>query len=454
MKLNKNTPNIFSKYQEFGLRAPSIEDGNISGDGIKGKILTSEISANEGYANDYTASIISVTSAERETGNKFSAYITIEYTVTIVPTATNPGYFGSDIIKENDPFVITSLNKDYVRGIISKITNVSFSSIGFNYTYTYTLLCALNQGDPVFIAAGENFVWKRQMFQDGTTYNEATPPSNISASFNKNTNDVYFYWDIVNQNTREHLIQIRESNVSDSPAYINFKVYGNTANSKTSIKPFVNDITTDISTFQILSPGEDMNSNRSIDIIGTGSGALWETVLDNNGSLMINEFSVYDAPIGSSSIFIYVRETRPEYSDYPSPNVNSFIEGLPVLGSTKNFYVGVKNVISSRQYELEVYDVSTGLPVIITPAWSASVINTKIKTHDGIRKINNGTGYNSTKIRANVKVIPDNVKAYWDSSILGVLPPGQTLMAWKVSSVYDEDNKNYTAWTEEDYIQT
>jgi hypothetical protein len=292
------------------------------------------------------------------------------------------------------------------------------------------------------------------MFQDGTTYNDATPPSNISASFNKNTNDVYFYWDIVNQNTREHLIQIRESNVSDSPAYINFKVYGNTANSKTSIKPFVNDITTDISTFQILSPGEDMNSNRSIDIIGTGSGALWETVLDDNGSLMINEFNVYDAPIGSSSIFIYVRETRPEYSDYPSPNVNSFIEGLPVLGSTKNFYVGVKNVISSRQYELEVYDVSTGLPVIITPAWSASVINTKIKTHDGIRKINNGTGYNSTKIRANVKVIPDNVKAYWDSSILGVLPPGQTLMAWKVSSVYDEDNKNYTAWTEEDYIQT
>jgi len=454
MKRQNNTPKVFSKYQDFGLRAPSIEDGNISNDGRQGKILTSEISSNEGYVNDYVASIFSVVSAERETGNKFSSYITIKYNVIIEPTATNPGYFGSDIIKENDAFVITSSNKDYVRGIVSKISNFTYSSVGVNYEFTYVLLCAINQGDPAYIQANDSFIWKRQIFKDLSTYNEATPPANISASFNRSTSDIYFYWDNPNRNSREYNIQIREASVSDSPTYIDFKVYGNTSNSKTSITPFVNSVSTDISTFKILEPGIDMNSNRSIDIIGTGTGALWETVLDNNGSLMINEFSIYDAPVGSSSIFIYVRETRPEYNGYPSPNVNSFIQGLPVLGSTKNFYVGVNSFISDREYELSIYDADTGLPVIITPAWSSSVIRSKIKTHDGIRKINNGTGYNSTKIRASVKVIPENVKAYWDSSILGILLPGQSLMAWKVSAVYDEENKYYTEWTEEDYIQT
>jgi len=322
-----------------------------------------------------------------------------------------------------------------------------------NVTYTYNLQCSIIQGNSMTITTGDDFVWKRSLVMDEANFEEANYPINLRSSLNYNTRELFFYWDNVNKESREYRLSFRFSLSSLPPNYTIIKVHGNTANPKTELTAFSNGSNSQISCIRIDDPGIDMNSNRTINIKGNGTGALFATMLDNNGSLMINDFYVYDCTIGTNKLEIVSEKMRPEFkAQYPKPNNHSYIEGLPVLGTHKYFFVD--NIVSTayNTYTVDVFDAETGLPIVITAAWKNSILNTYIKTHDGVYAINLGNGYTGN-LKAEVKKIPDNVQAYVDPQIPGSVIPGiGTDWAWSVSAIYDDTNKKYTGWAPEDYI--
>jgi len=458
-----NVPDALLKAQDQFLRTPSIEDGN-SDDVLQGKIYTSELTINDNYSVNYTSSITKVDFQNIKSGNFYIVNIHCSYLAQQASVAaTNPGLYGSELIKTGEPFTIISSTGDYVRGVVSEIVEIIPTQLQSNYPevweYNFELSCIIAQGNPKEISPGQWFIWKRQMYQDHSTFNEAYPPVNLTASFNSTTKEIFFYWDDVNQSSRTYRLQLRDPSDSITPYIYKTQVHGPLSNSDTSLKAFVNN--GNVQTIKIVEPGVGLNSNRSLIIKGVGTGAVWATRLDNKGALMINTFDVC-AISGSANpsyleLGLFARKTRPEYGGtYPLPTINSYIEGLPPLGTTTNFYVH-SILYSGRQFGIEVRDADTGLGVDITQEWYDEVLKSEIKTHDGVYKIQNGSGYNYRTL-ASVKTIPNGVRAYWDP-VFGV-PTNSApfnystnkLWAWSVSATYDEINKLYTEWTAEEYI--
>jgi hypothetical protein len=462
MSLKQNTPSIFLKYQDQASSNPAVEDGNSPSGELQGKIFTSDLTPDDDYSVDYSATIISADLSQATTGNLYSTEIQVGYIATFAgATATNPGFYGSELIKENDLFTIQSSSKDYVRGIVSRIVDLSANSIygGTAYDYVYTLLCTINQGDPVTISSSDRFTWKRQVFSDKDSFNEEYSPSNLSSSYiprsgvTGHSGDIYFYWQDINQNARNHRLMLRDADTSLNPTYYLIDVYGNSANSDTSLIPYINSLSTDISSIKIESAGIGMNSNRTLDIVGTGTGAKWATRLDVQGSLLINEFSVYEYDLGTSTIRLYADKTRSEYQGYPICNVSSYIDGLPALGSTQIFTVSNVTSITDRTFEIDLIDALTGQPIVITSIWGNSLIGKKVQSHDGVYRLGTGTGYNQKSV-AQVKTLPSTVRAYIDAEIpagLTGLTAGST-WAWSVSSTFTESQKSYSNWSDESYL--
>ena len=457
MRLPNNTPKQFSWFENKGLENPQLEDGNTPSGTNQGKIYTSEITTNDYYNTNYSSPIVTVVSSRKTKGNDYSSFITVEYVADLAGVhATNPGFFGSNLISENDSFSIKSVDMDWVRGIVTKVLNVSYIQLSpGSFSYNYELQCSIIQGDPMLIKTGKgtSFLWKRSLVMDKANFNEANPPINLKGSLNYNTRELFFYWDKVNKESREYRLSLRFSQSSNNFSYTIIKVHGNTANPTTSLTPFINFGTSQLSCIRINDQGIDMNSNRTIDIKGTSSSAIFATFLDNNGSLLKNEFYLYDCVVGTNKIYLVSEKMRPEYlTQYPVPNSHSYAEGLPTLNDTSDFYI--HNVISLtyNQYEVEIFEAKTGLPISITVPWKDAAIGTYIKSHDGVYSINLGIGYEGD-IKAEVKKIPDNVQAYIDPQIPGSVIPGPgTTWAWAVSAIYDDINKQYTEWSPEDYI--
>lgn len=455
MMLPNNTPKQFSWYENKGLENPQLEDGNTPNGTNQGRIYTSDLTAADKYNTNYQSAIVSAISSRTTKGNDYSSFIDVSYIAELAGVdATNPGFFGSNLLSENDSFTLKSADKDYVRGIITKVLDITYAeSPAGTFTYTYKLQCSIIQGDSMTIALGDSFVWKRSLVMDKANFEEANYPINLRSSINYNTRELFLYWDNVNKESIEYRLSLRYSLSSLPPNYAIIKVHGNTANPVTELTAFSNGSNTQVSCIRIDNPGIDMNSNRTINIKGNGTGALFATLLDNNGSLMINDFYIYDCTIGTNEIQIVSEKMRPEFkTQYPKPNDFSYIEGLPTLGTSTNFFT--QNIVSTtyNTYTVDVFDAETGLPIVITAAWKNSILNTYIKTHDGVYQINLGNGYTGV-LKAEVKKIPDNVQAYIDPQIPGSIIPGiGTDWAWSVAAIYDETNKQYTEWTPEDYI--
>jgi len=387
MSLNNNTPKIFTQYEKQSLRTPNVEDGNTVDDTAQGKIFTSDISSDDDYSVDYSANTISATANFSQTGNYYTYKIVVSYIADLSGiSATVPGYYGSNLIKENDTFVIES--KDYIRGIVNKVEDISVAGGPTSYVFSYTLNCTILQGDTTTIAlnGGQLFKWNRQFYTDKDNFEETYPPRELSSSYDKKTGEVFFYWRNINEYSRNYYLQLRETGIVPPTNYQKFFVTGNKANPYTSIKPFV---TTggSITTVKIEDAGLACNSPRTLRFIGPGSGDVWKTVLDSKGSLEINEFEVFDAIVGTPFVLIWSRNMKEGYTDYPVPNRSSYIEGLLPLGSTTDFYLVTVAPYAGWRYKIIiVHDAATGLPINVTAPYRSSIIGTSIKTHDGVKR--------------------------------------------------------------------
>jgi len=460
MKLRDNTSPIYSFYQDQSLRAPSIENGNPPDGELQGKIFTSELTSADDYNVSYIALVSSVSSTIRETGNLNVYKIVIDYSAVLESGATNPGLYGSNIIRNGDPFLIESTTHDWVRGYINNVDDISFTIAGSTYNYTYTLSCTIIQGDPLSLTTSDSFKWNRKLYQDESTFKDAYPPKNFSASYDRNTQDLYFYWDDVNKESRRYRIMARDT--SDPSNYFFYYVKGKTQNPAISIKPFL--LSGGVATYKILDPSTDAASIKSLTIKGTGSGAFAYTSLNDDGSLRIDEFTVYGVNVGTNQIYVYsdktVSFTFPNsfvYEGWPIPYLRSYVENLPAHTTTSgtDYFVSANSQVytgNNRYFVLNLTDANTGVNPSFSLAWANQVLNKKIKLHTGILTSLTGSGYGEKAI-ASPKKSSDRARFYVDPDLV-LLPflPGST-WAFSVSAIYDEINKLYTEWSTEEYIK-
>jgi hypothetical protein len=300
-KLISNVPKVFERYQNQAFRSNDIEDGNTENDTPQGKIYTSELSAADDYNIDYSASIVSVTPAIYITGNLYNYTVRIKYEATLEPSATVPGYFGSNLIKPNDPFLITGIH-DWIRGFVNQIVAVKVSNITPSvFEFDCTLYCTIVQGDPLNISiATSKFLWKRLLFNDFSNFDDNYPPTDIKVSYNTTNFDTYLYWKNINLSSRRHAIQFRKTNDTDTIVERYINTYGDNVNFTGSLQPIIDVNTGDVSTVQIVNPGKNLSYHRSVNFLGNGNGSCFSIVpITTDGSLPIHEYEVVNVPMTS-----------------------------------------------------------------------------------------------------------------------------------------------------------
>lgn len=466
MKLTNNTPPIFSKYQETSIKAPSVEDGNALANDIKqGKIYTSEVDPVAGYDVNYAAAITDVKSTIYTTGTNFIYVIGMTYVATFQsPIATDPGYYGSNIFKAGEAFVIKGQNNDWVRGNIAKVIDITPTPgpLPAEITFDVKLSCTIIQGDPLAISVNDEFFMKRQIYQDESTFNEAFAPVNLTATFDLLDGHGYFYWDDINQESRKYVLSLRNIASTATPQPRLIAVNGKVANPSTTFKALITS-SGGINTVEIINGGEHGISNKSLITKGTGTGTAGFTKRDSSGKLLINEFTFYDAVVGSNIIYVYSdaptnvgsnQSLADQIAQYPDPNYNTYVEGLPPLPFTNDYYVFTKGVppgkpTTGRYVALGLHNAASGLPIVITAAWKNSMLNKKIKTHDGVLLTSTGSGYVGKAVITEEQ-IPARSRWFYNPAIYGTLAAGT--YAWTVCAIYDEINKLYTEWAPEEYI--
>lgn len=295
MKINNNTPRAFQKYQDQALQSASIEDGNATQGTKQGKIYTSELTVDDQYSTDYVATLLNVAPAITSTGSLYNYTFVISYNAVLLGGATDPGFYGSNLLKENDAFTIVPQNSsvyhDWIRGFVNRVSSVTWTNAGSSYTFVYTIYCTITQGDPKMAYANDSsLVWKRQRFMDESTFDEAYIPTNLSGSFNKRNYDLYLYWNDINEDSLKYNVNFRSSLITNTSSI--YHVSGTNANFNGSLQPIIDVNTGDISTIQITDPGSKTHSWRTIDITGTGSGSLWAANFNYEGGLSVEEYNV------------------------------------------------------------------------------------------------------------------------------------------------------------------
>lgn len=417
---------LLKQFSDLLNSVPAIEDGNATD--AQGDLHTSEVSPNfvtDGYQyNDYRLPITFSEVLSADTGNDSNICLKVQYSVILFTGATAPGRFGPNILKENDRFYITSVDQDYVHGSILEIQNETFTTAvipaGTLYTIEYTIVCGIEDGDPYLIEPGHILSLNTQVYDYAENESQNLPIINLRSSLNKNTGEMFFYWNDVLQDVKRYRIMFRHGDHSFVPDAFFIDVFGKNVNSSISVTPFI--IGGTIKTMKINDPGIGLITNRSFDIIGAGTGEEWATNLWEDGSLLINEFQVYDVDTSNGDIYCKSNNTK-GYLGWPLPAVNSYVSGLNPFNAVSDYGIlSVTPLSSNRYFKIRVYDATTGVTVVPDLAWKNGMISNKIQTHDGVYKLKTGTGYDEYT-QVSLKVLPDGINAYIDPIIHGN-PPG------------------------------
>jgi hypothetical protein len=135
-----NTPAIFQRYQAQAQRSVAIEDGNPPNESNQGVIATSEISSDDGYSISYSAPINAITPIKisYDATKLYNYTIDIGYDVELIG-GTNPGFFGSNLLKPNDNFVIGGQGHDWVKGFINKVSVTAYTDTQIQQGYKIIL---------------------------------------------------------------------------------------------------------------------------------------------------------------------------------------------------------------------------------------------------------------------------------------------------------------------------
>lgn len=387
-KITKNTPAIFERYQAQSQRNADIEDGNTVNNTAQSKIWTSDISSVDGYTTNYAAPIISLFPPISNTGQIWNYVIQIDYDATLQAGGSNPGFFGSNLLKANDNFIIGGQGHDWVKGFINKILDISYSGGPSTYTYNYTLFVTIVDGEPLKVKSGTStFYWNRQIADNPESLENKSPDS-ISVSYNPTSHETKLFWKDYNQTAKRHIVKIRDTSNTDTLQLKYLPTFGNLINFNGKLEPIIDANTGDVSTVKIVDPGFDFTHPRRIEFIGDGRGAIFlATPYTFNGSLPIHDYEVVGVSTGTGDILVKSKQTYPIWG-WPLPVQDAYIEGLPTIVFDKYKVSSVTQVNDNLFVVSLDYPENSGVSVSIPLSWTATVVNSTIKIHNGIQRVN------------------------------------------------------------------
>jgi len=436
--MRQKSPDSISRVENSYLKVSPIEEGNTpSSAQNQGYIYTSESIDSSYYDTEYNSQILSKESKIRQTGAAWAYEIVLQYTAKEGATATNPGLYGSNLLKEGDFFTITSFNDnhDYIRGIIVDIVNILVTGpVADIYTYEYTLLCNINEGDPNQIEVNDNFVWKRRVFTDAKNDSSLQKPINLLAT--QKTDGIYFRWEDPTDLAFKFNLRVREEYESDGSGISYFKAPGVKANGNGEILilPFIGATGTyyqEITSAKIASSGDLYSVNPIITIVGTGTGASFSSALDDSGSLRKETYRVYDTDYTTGSISIITDHV-----------LTSLGAGFYVENLSEDVAIKTATYLGNNRYTITLIKTN-GEDYTFTSSYGDSIVNSKLIFHTGIKLLNGGSNYKKTATALLKKY--EDVDIYFIPN--GVLTSGSYY--WSVCSIFDENNKIFTEWTPE-----
>jgi len=425
------------------LKVPPIEDGNAPADALnQGFIYTSESIDSQYYDTEYSSPILSATSRRSTTNVGYVYELVVEYAAKEGPTANNPGLYGSNLIKKGDYFTVISSNDthSYVKGAVVDILGITVSGpVADVYTYEYNLLCNISEGDPLLIEVNDNFVWKRRIFTDATNNIDNKPPIELLSTVKDD--GVYFRWVDPTEKALKYNLRIREKNQSDGGGMTYFFAPGIRAlgNGEISLTPFIGSTggyENQITTVKINNTGDFYSIAPTVYVIGTGTGANVEAVLDNSGSLLVDEYRIFSQD-STSQISVVASDPR----SVVLPNTYFNLAGVEVF----------VNTIYSSANGQTTFDMKkvTGEDFTFNSSFGEKILNTKVYLHSGIKLLDSGSNYRRNAYTKFKEYLPEDIYYVGKGITSGTATLAYGEYYWSVCGILSEDNKIYTEWTAE-----
>ena len=416
---------------------PNIEDGQGTTGSIAGGLLSAgdindQFSGVSYYGNDYVFNILSWSSAVKETGDKASYDVSFSISI-YVPLDNRYGFYGYNLVKEGDILTVygNESDNDYVEIILNNFTSpttLSSSLEDSTATATYFARVTVTKGDPGLTVSGDTIVAKNRLYQSNE--NLSGPSNLISSSLTGSR--MYFTWTSP-ENTFYSRLKIRPANSTSNTEDVKYvDIPGNYINGQTAsaLTPLIGNGS--IKTVFINNAGNNYSTPPELLVVGDGSSATAISFLNSNGSLRIDDYKIVRATYQDASLTL----------SGPRPTTGAYL----LMPNGQQALVEEYEQEDSY-YRVYPYTVQ-GFPSTFSQAEGTSFTNQHIQLHNGVYVNNIGNGYSKAAI--NIQQLSNNASFYYNPDIWGVLQSGDYY--WSVCSIFDEDRKTYSNWSDENLI--
>ena len=445
---NRNRVSVIQRNLDDALRVNPIEDGNMPIDDPKqGYVYTSEID-NSDYAFAYKGVVNSIFSSKTRTGDNNFYQLEVSY-IGIDESLSTSAWFGNNLIKAGDPFVLQPLDGDwitpnfnYVKGSVINVINITQDNSALpNVTYKYTIICSIAEGLSESMPQGLNphiqFLTNRRVFST----NNSTAPINLLSAINKSTNKVNLYWDDTTNKAISYRLNIRSAN---NEYLFTYDVNGTSPNFNGVLKPYVR--SQQLKSVKIINQGTNWSLNQLQVGSLLDSNAVVPAVFLNNdghGKARISKWQVINRVSHAGPISI-ILQMKPLDSSLLS--VKGFVD---MNDGTDNLSY-VDSWITSGTFITIVIAYPDGNPYssLSVAEFDELFFNKVIDIHTGVSISSMGGNINKDPIFTYDKY-PDNTK--WILPINFPFGTG-TSWYWSVAAIHDNDKKIFSEWSQEELL--
>lgn len=441
---------------ENNLVVNPIEDGNTPANSTnQGYLYTSEINDNSGYEDAYKAQIYSIQQEKELTGNSFYYILEVGYVLeNDTPLATPTGFFGSNLIKNGDPFTITTnggITFNYIKGyVVNVIDTYPGTSSWPSEIIMYKLRIAITEGDLSILATGIPiptyegvFCTNRRMFKDNLTQ----APVNLNAYVDTQSDKVLFSWVDPTNLAVSYKLRLRSEDTFVNDIFV---VTGNNPNFIGVLEPILEGGS--LKSVKIIEPGysfslaNNVYGGSPINVICNDGASFVPLVFlypDNCGSLTIDDWLITDVTnISSNQITCVLSKNNNSNSPYAFnyPADTMYVEFGNEIGTG---YVITSSLLNDK--------FSTTIKLLDSISYTLAqakemLIGKNIKIHTGVW--NTSGSSNITKIKFSYDKYREGTKYFLPKLLFNLIyNPGTYYFS--VSSVFDCKQKTYSEWSEE-----
>jgi len=454
--LNNNRISLTQRNLDLNLQVNPIEDGNSSNDIPQGYLATSEIDA-AGYDGAFSGYINEIISERPRTGNDNYFKIKVVYQVDDYRN----GWFGSNLIKEGDPFMIDALpiisSFNPLRGYIVNVINFTeYKGSQIVYECIYELLCCITEGDlailnpsnityfapgyaiPGYTITGQRFNVNRRIFN----YENLDAPNNLQSTF-VNGKNVFFWNDPTNTAVAYKLSLRLENNTQKNI----FNVVGNSPTFNGELQPLLSYTNPDqLGAVKIVNPGYSFSAETKAPVlVTTGTPPQINMLMNKCGAVDITEWIILDSiSLSTHSTVLRIKLVGKN----PEQGLSSLFQpGGSYYTDFQHPDIGDSYTTSGTLVDGNVYDVDFQLFESAPPIFHSGapeLIGKKIKIHTGIGISNRGSGLTKPP-----KVVYDK---YLTTAKYALFWPFAGTYYWSVASIFDCNQKTFSEWSQEEKL--